>query len=82
MSKNETIVNKVNEVAKTRLNGNYSEYSEMTAIVHGNKMDIGRFAKKIRELKKLDKDFNISSKHSQNSHKCKCDDWDDSDYDN
>ncbi len=82
MSKYETkanIVNNVNKVPKERLNGNYNEHSEMTAMAHGGKINVGRLAKNIRKLEKINQNFNILSKHSQNSHNCKCEDWDDDD---
>ena len=74
MSKSMTTENILTEVS-----GDYNEDTEMTVMVHGQKMDLGRYAKKFRELKKLDKDFDISSKNSQNSHKSKGkrEDWDD-----
>ncbi len=72
MSKYKTPVNirkEVTEVFDEKVIGDFDEDMEMTVLVHAQKMVMGRLGKKTRELKKLDKGFNIS--HTQTSHKTK-----------
>jgi hypothetical protein len=80
MSKSQTIDNIINEVSEVFDEmeiGHFDEDMEMTVLVHAQKMARGGYGKKIRDLQKLDKDFNISSKHSQHKSKSKGKSWKD-----